>query len=71
MWDVLGMLIVLGGMVAVGLVSNVLLEELTEWPDSIRKAVRGPAAHRSLAVRVADLEARIAIAEKKAARPAA
>jgi hypothetical protein len=68
MWEGIEMLLVLVGMVVVTLVANVLLEELTQLPDMVRSAIRGPGTHKSLASRLEELELRVAVAERKGAR---
>jgi len=50
-------------------VATVLLDELTELPDLIRGAIRSPAGRKSLAARVDEIEARLAVAERKLGRP--
>ena len=57
--------------VFITLVATVLLDELTELPDLIRGAIRKPAGRKSLAARVDEVEARLAVAEKKLGRPSA
>jgi len=55
--------------VLITLVATVLLDELTELPDLIRGAIRSPAGRKSLAARVDEIEARLAVAERKLGRP--
>ncbi len=57
--------------VFITLVVTVLLDELTELPDLIRGAIRSPAGRKSLAARVEEIEARLAVAERKLGRPSA
>jgi len=57
--------------VFITLVATVLLDELTELPDLIRGAIRAPAGRKSLAARVDEVEARLAVAETKLGRPSA
>ena len=71
MWEGILAMSALAVNVIITVVAVVALEELTELPDMIRSAVRGRTARKSLAVRVADLEARLAAAERKSGRPAA
>jgi len=55
--------------VLITLVATVLLDELTELPDLIRGAIRSPAGRKSLPARVDEIEARLAVAERKLGRP--
>jgi hypothetical protein len=57
--------------VFITLVATVMLDELTELPDLIRGAIRSPTGRKSLAARVDEIEARLAVAEGKVGHPSA
>jgi len=71
MWEGIQAIVVLAVIVLITVVSLVVLDELTEVPDRIRKGIRGRVGRRSLATRVDELESRMAAAERKLGRPAA
>jgi hypothetical protein len=51
-------------------VAVVVLDEVTDLGDLMRHVVRGRSGRRSIAARVAELESRLTLAERKLARPA-
>lgn len=70
MWEgLLAIVAVLGG-VGLAIVGTIVFEEVSEVPETIRTSLRGASAGRSLSARIARLEARLAVAERKLARPA-
>ena len=71
LWQGIQAILALGAMVFITLVALVVLDELTELPDTIRSAIRSPAGRKSLATRVEELEVRLAALERKFGRPAA
>ena len=71
MLAVIGWLLFLAMVVFITLLATVLLDELTELPDVIRGAIRSPAGRKSIAARVEEIEARLAVAERKLGRPPA
>jgi hypothetical protein len=71
MWEGILAMAALAVNVCITVVAVIALEELTEWPDIIRAAVRGRAGRKSLAARVDDLEARFTAIERRVSRPAA
>jgi hypothetical protein len=71
LWQGIQAILALATMVFITMVAMVVLDELTELPDTIRSAIRSPAGRKSLATRVEELEARLAAAERKLGRPAA
>jgi hypothetical protein len=69
MWEAALLGVALLGAVALASATMIVLEEISDLPERIRTAVRGPDS-RSLSARVAQLEARLTAAERKLPRPA-
>jgi hypothetical protein len=70
MWEgILAVIAVLGAAVF-GSVTTIVLDEVSDVPERIRAALRGPET-RSLSARVAKLEMRLVALERKPSRSAA
>ena len=70
MWEgILAVTAVLGAAV-LGSVTTIVLDEVSDVPERIRAALRGPETH-SLSARVAKLEMRLVALERRLSRPAA
>lgn len=70
MWEGILAMVALVVTVFIAAVAVVVFDEVTDVPDLIRHFVRGRAGRRSLAARIAELESRLAVTERKLARPA-
>ena len=71
MWEGLFAMFAFVVTVFVTVVAVVVIDECTDLGDVTRHVVRGWTARRSIAARVAELESRLATAERKLARSAA
>jgi hypothetical protein len=69
MWEATLLGVTLFGGAALAGATMLVLEEVSDLPERIRTAVRGPQS-RSLSARVAQLEARLTAAERKLSRSA-
>jgi len=70
MWEGILAMVALVVIVLIAVVAVVVFDEVTDVPDLIRHLVRGHGGRRSLAARIAELESRLAVTERKLARPA-
>lgn len=70
MWEAIVVAVALLGGAVLGSVTAIVADEVSDVPDKIRMAVRGPAAC-SPSARVSRLEERLAALERKVSRPAA
>jgi hypothetical protein len=71
MWEgVIVTVAVLGG-VGLAIVATIVLEEISDVPETVRASMRGTGEGRSLSARVERLEARLVAAERKLVRPPA
>lgn len=71
MWEGLIVTVAVLGGVGLAVVAMIVLEEISDVPETIRASLRGTGDGRSLSARVERLEARLAAAERKLVRPSA